>query len=66
MTTKEPDTTRKLISVAHRDLHAAATIYDILDALPDNERRRVLQWCNEKYPDNGVQNGSQLPVHSGR
>ena len=39
----------KLVSVVHRDLHAAAEIYDILDDLPTQERRRVLEWCMAKY-----------------
>lgn len=40
---------RKLVSAKHRDLHAAAEVYDVLDALPELERRRVIQWVNEKY-----------------
>ena len=40
----------KLISTAHRDLHAAAAVYDILDDLPAVERYRVLGWLDAKYP----------------
>ena len=40
----------KLISTAHRDLHAAAAVYDILDDLPEVDRQRVIAWVVEKYP----------------
>lgn len=42
-------TGKKQIRASHRDLIAAAEVYDILDALPLPERNRVLGWINHKY-----------------
>ena len=45
--TKEPETKR--VSTKHRDLLAAAEVYDVLDGLHEKDRQRVIQWVNEKY-----------------
>ena len=39
----------KLVSLAHRDLHAMAIIGDILEQLDEARRKRVLAWVIETY-----------------